>query len=231
MRHTTERRLSDPAMARSDKKRTAILDAARELFLRDGFEAASMEAVTARAGVSKATVYSHFPTKHALFAAVIQAQCAGLVPTVEDAFVDEAPPAAALTRIGEAFLDMLMTQAPLALYRVVVAEAPRQPDLGRAFYEGGPLRLSSALARYLAEAAARGQVAIDEPQLAAEQFLGMLVGHHHLRMLFGIRSAPFSAAERRRLVRSAVARFLGTDPAPARAPRRRAEPPASRPAA
>ena len=208
-------------MARSDKKHSAILDAAREIFLRDGFEAASMEAVTVRAGVSKATVYSHFPTKHALFAAIVQSQCAGLVPAVEDAFVSETPPAVALSRIGEAFLDLLMTPTTLALYRVVVAEAPRQPELGRAFYESGPLRLSSALARYLSEAAERGQVALDDPRLAAEQFLGMLVGHHHLRMLFGIRATPFTAAERKRLVRSSVARFLGTDTGRARASSRR----------
>ncbi|MCC7272177.1 MAG: TetR/AcrR family transcriptional regulator [Alphaproteobacteria bacterium] len=203
-------------MAKASAKRAAIIDAANEIFLRDGFEAASMEAVTARAGVSKATVYSHFPTKHALFAAIVHQRCALLVPTLEEATRAEAPPAEVLTAVGVALFEKLVTPAALDLYRVVVAEAPRQPELGRAFYEAGPDRLADALARYLAAQADAGRLSVDDPRLAAEQFLGMLVGHHHVRLLLGVRETPIEAAECRRLVAAAVARFIGAEAAPRR---------------
>lgn len=195
-------------MAKAADKHAVILDAATEIFLRDGFEAASMEAVTTRAGVSKATVYSHFPTKHALFAAIVHGRCACLVPRIETATETKAPPEEVLTAIGHDFFEMLVTPTALALYRVVVAEAPRQPDLGRAFYEAGPDRLAGSLACYLAEQAGQGKLSLPDPRLAAEQFLGMLCGHHHLRVLFGICDAELTESERRRLVELAVSRFL-----------------------
>ncbi|MGE0718851.1 MAG: TetR/AcrR family transcriptional regulator [Alphaproteobacteria bacterium] len=198
-------------MVKPSPKRAAILEAANEIFLRDGFEAASMEAVTARAGVSKATVYSHFPNKHALFAAIVHQRCATLVPALEEATRAEAPPAEVLTAVGVALFEKLVTPAALDLYRVVVAEAPRQPELGHAFYAAGPDRIAEALARYLAAQADAGRLAVDDPRLAAEQFLGMLVGHHHVRLLMGVRTEPMGPAECRRLVAAAVARFIGAD--------------------
>src|SRR5690606_13342241 len=102
-------------------------------------------------------------------------------------------------------------------YRVVVAEAPRQPDLGRAFYEAGPDRLAGSLACYLGEQARQGKLSLPDPRLAAEQLLGMLCGHHHLRALFGVRASELTACERARLVDSAVSRFLAaSQPVPAR---------------
>lgn len=195
-------------MTRTLDKHAAILEAATEIFLRDGFEAASMEAITQRAGVSKATVYSHFPTKHALFAAIVHGRCACLVPQIEAATETKAPPAEVLTAIGHAFLEILVSDTALSLYRVVVAEAPRQPEVGRAFYEAGPDRLAGSLASYLADQARQGKLALRDPRLAAEQFLGMICGHHHLRVLLGIRDTELTPEERNRQVESSVSRFL-----------------------
>jgi len=196
-------------MAKQAEKHRRILAAATEIFLRDGFEGARMETITAAAGVSKATVYAHFPTKDALFVAIMRERCAALVPYLEERRMAEGSPTEVLSGIGEAFLAQLLNPVNLDLFRVVVAEAPRQPALARAFYLSGPDRLADALARYFAAAAADGRIAVAAPRIAAEQFLGMLLGHLHLRLLLGVAAKPPGVGERRRLVADAVARFLG----------------------
>ncbi|MBM3539933.1 MAG: hypothetical protein FJX55_19155, partial [Alphaproteobacteria bacterium] len=113
-----------------------------------------------------------------------------------------------LTAMGRQFLDVLMMPGSLPLYRVVLAEAPRFPELGRIFYEAGPDRCAVALAQYLAELDARGVLAVSEPRRAAEQFLSSVLGHIHIRMLLGVSHTPPSPEERERQVAAAVATFL-----------------------
>lgn len=189
-------------------KRDAILEAAAKIFMDQGFGPASMDEVARLAGVSKATIYSHFDSKQALFGAIITGRCTAMIPLIEAAALGDQPPADALRTIGRQFLDLLMSQGPLALYRVVLSEAGRFPELGRTFYESGPSLVANALADYLARQHELGVLETPRPRVSAEQFFGMVLGQIHVRLMLGISDAAPDPAERARLVELAVGTFL-----------------------
>lgn len=167
-------------------KRAAILSAAQSVFLESGYAAASMDVIAARAGVSKATVYAHFASKNALFGALIAARCDACFGHLDQPNVDEGGLRASLIKIGRDFFDMVTTPEALGMFRVVVAEASRLPEVGEAFYMAGPAAGLEAISRFFAELTRRGQLDIPDPQLAAEFFVGMLRSETHLQRLLGL---------------------------------------------
>lgn len=179
--------------ARFSAKRDAILDAACALFLEQGYAAASMDAVAARAGVSKATIYAHFTDKDDLFGAVIRMRCernrtfAPVGPALDAR--------ATLTMIGRRLLDLLLQPDTLAMYRLVTAEAPRQPELARAFYESGPATGKAEIARMLTELGHRGLLAVEDPWRMADLFTGMLRADLFMRTLLGLPQPESSSIE------------------------------------
>lgn len=185
-----------------------VVQAARRLFMERGYGATSMEAVAREAGVSKATLYAYFAGKAELFSAIVATECRRFVPTVDESEVDRLPVQDALMRIGRRFLDLLISPPALAAYRVVVAETPRFPELGRAFYDAGPANTLSALAGYLERATARGELAVADPYTGAALLVGMIRSHLQLRILLGV-TAEVGEAERDRHVGAAVDLFLG----------------------
>jgi TetR/AcrR family transcriptional regulator, mexJK operon transcriptional repressor len=189
-------------------KRDAILQAGARVFMEQGFEKASMDEVARIAGVSKATIYSHFDGKQDLFGAIITGRCQAMIPIIEAAALGEQPPAEALRRIGRQFLDLLMSKGPLSLYRVVLSEAGRFPALGRSFYQSGPDKVAAALADYLTRQHKAGVLDVPNPRVSAEQFFGMVLGQIHVRLLLGITETVPEPAERGAIVELAVRTFL-----------------------
>jgi TetR/AcrR family transcriptional regulator, mexJK operon transcriptional repressor len=106
-----------------------------------------------------------------------------------------------------------LTPSYIALHRMLVAEAPRFPDLAREIYHGGPARGVSELALYLAQEDRKGTLAVADPALAAEQFFGALYGHLQLRALLSPDEAP-GEAEIERAIGHAVQGFLRAQAAP-----------------
>ncbi|WP_096703769.1 TetR/AcrR family transcriptional regulator [Magnetospirillum sp. 15-1] len=166
-------------------KREAILDAAQRLFLDEGYSSTSMDAVAARAGVSKATIYAHFEGKDQLFAAIMHRRCeASFVFAPPDESFDAAR---ILTTYAERLLTLLTTPDALALYRVVVAESARTPELAQAFYDTGPTRGKTAIAASVARLQARGELVGDmDAMVIADQFVGMLRAETYHRALLGL---------------------------------------------
>jgi AcrR family transcriptional regulator len=189
-------------------KRAAVLAAAAEVFLEAGVEAASMDEIARRAKVSKATVYSHFESKHALLKAIVYERCKAMLPALSSPAFGKLPPEEALTALGRRFLDMMLSKLAMPLYRVVLAEAGRSPEFGRAFYENGPGRMAQELAEYLRAQDRAGRLRVPEPRLAAEQFIGAVLCQSHLRQLLAVSAAPPSPEERDHQVRAAVRLFL-----------------------
>lgn len=189
-------------------KRDAILEAGAKIFMEQGFGRASMDEVARLAGVSKATIYSHFNSKQALFGAIITGRCTAMVPIIETAALGDQTPAEALRTIGRQFLDLLMNKGSLALYRIVLSEAGRFPELGRIFYESGPNRIATALADYLSRQHTMGVLDTPNPRVSAEQFFGMVLGQIHIRLMLGIGEAAASPDEREAIVGLAVRTFL-----------------------
>ncbi len=157
------------------EKRDGVLDAATALFLSDGYDRTSLDAVAKRAGVSSATLYKHFPTKADLFGGIMARLWAA---AAEDAPAMPAPgnPRAGLTRIGEDYAQVLTTGHTVDLFRVIIAEAPRFPELGQQLYDQGKKPYLDRLEAYLAAETEAGALAVppDGIALAARQFLGMI---------------------------------------------------------
>lgn len=200
--------MSAPQRGGTAGKRDAILDAARETFLRDGFDLTSMDAIAAEAGVSKQTVYNHFDGKEALFCAFVRELCDSMARRFEGRYFDEdGRPETVLTTFGQTILDVILSPDAMRLRRLLQNEGGRHPELASVFYYQGPDLTANRLADYLAGGNARGVLAVREPRVAAEQFVAMLAGHLRIRHLIGLANPPASD-DRRRYVANAVQLFL-----------------------
>jgi hypothetical protein len=121
--------------------------------------------------------------------------------------VDDRDVAEALTKIGRNFLRLLLSPQAIAIFRVVVAESARFPELGRIFFDSGPNQVRENLADYLRKAAGRGQLVVEDPYRAAEHLIGMLQAPVHFRVLFGIKD-HFTQGEVEQVVSDAIFAFL-----------------------
>lgn len=194
------------ACSGSPAKRDAILLAARQVFLQSGYAAASMDAVAAAANVSKATIYAHFENKRTLFEAVLTHRCQatfGLFDIPErcrDA-------RETLTLLARTFVDVVLAPEAVAIFRVVVAETPRFPEVGESFHRVGPERVEACVQRLLGELTDCGQLAVppDKVRLATELLCSMMRGGPHLNRMLGL---PVSEEEISRHVEGAVELFL-----------------------
>lgn len=165
--------MSSPASpSRGEAKRLAIVDAAIREFLDQGFAATSMDAIAARAGVSKRTVYNHYPAKLDLFRAVVAGLYEGLEAPERTGLMPDQPPTQALPAFARTVLAHLRRPDNLALLRLIIAERHRVPELGLDDQAGGRGPALMVLEAYLAEQDRRGTLRVPHPRLAAQQFLG-----------------------------------------------------------
>ena len=175
-------------------KARAILDAAAELFITQGYGAVSMDAVAKRAGVSKATLYAHFGAKDRLFAAIIQNACVEMRGETPEMGPAGASLFDAMLPMAIRWLSFLLRERSLGMFRVVVAEGARFPELARAFHENGPRATRQWLTGWLAAQAARGLLDAPDPALAADQCLALLRSEMFLQATLGIGAVPDEAA-------------------------------------
>jgi AcrR family transcriptional regulator len=191
---------------RGARRRAAILKAATQVFLDHGYEGARLEEVIRRSGGSLATLYAQFESKQGLFAAIIAQICDEIVASLP-ALDEPTPPAPALAAFAQTYLRLLLTPVSLALYRVVISESARFPELGQAVFDAGPATAAERLAAYLRAQTKKGALAVADPPLAARQFLEMVKGDLHFRALLGSGPAP-SRKEIDGCVRTATRVFL-----------------------
>ena len=169
-------------------KRETILEAARTVFLEVGFGAASMDVIANKAQVSKQTVYNHFGSKEELFAAMIRDTCDGMTGAFAEA-AKVGNPEATLRTIARHFMRVIYSEEKLAMHRILMAEVPRFPELGRIYYQSGPEIIRKFLADYFTEQTSRGTLKVDNPRITAEQFIGMVTGCR-IRAELGVESPP-----------------------------------------
>lgn len=196
-----------PTPGRDSGKRRQIVEAATRVFLEVGFGEASMDRIAQVAGVSKVTIYNHFGSKDALFAAIITDLCDRLLEPLTGYRVEGGSPEQVLTGMARRVQEMCRDDAIMSVYRAVIAESPRFPELGAMFYRLGPARAVANLAAWLTERSAIGDLRIDDPEAAAEAFLGMARAHDDVRRLLGVATADDEAAAEAH-IRSVVAAFL-----------------------
>ncbi|TCP60945.1 TetR family transcriptional regulator [Rhodovulum bhavnagarense] len=189
------------------RKFDQVLDGAREVFLRDGFEGASVDEIARAAGVSKATLYSYFPDKRLLFMEVFRLECDRQTGAAMNEIDFCAPIAEVLRQAARHMVLSFLAPFNQAVFRICVAEADRFPDLGAAYYDSGPLRLRHEIVAHLDQARARRELAIDDLDLAADQFIELCKTDLYTRCVFGV-DHRFGEAEIERVVEGAVTMFL-----------------------
>lgn len=196
---------------RSRRIHAAILDAAGQVFLRDGYVGASMDEVAKIASASKQTVYKHFGSKEQLFVELVTS----MTMTTGDPLGHEtteasADVAGALTSLAEAMLDAVLEPRILRLRRLVIGEANRFPELGRALFQHGPERAITGVERRLRLWVDRGALPPHDEKLAAQHYNWLVMGAPlNAAMLLGDEAIP-SPTERRAHAASSVAALLRT---------------------
>ena len=200
-----------PAVTRSDRKRAAILTAATELFLRNGYLGTSMDEIAALAAVSKQTVYKHFVDKERLFKEIVETTVDEASDPVHSAVLgleDTDDVEADLRDLARRQLAMVMQPRLLQLRRLVIGEAGRFPELGRTFYERGPQRTVSALTAAFERLAGRGLLQFDDPRLAAAHFNWLVMSIPlNQAMLLGV-NEPAAPADLDRYADAGARAFL-----------------------
>jgi AcrR family transcriptional regulator len=193
--------------ARRGRKHAQVLAGAREIFLRDGFEGAGVDEIARAAGVSKATLYSYFSDKRLLFMEVATAECRAQADAALGELDMSRPPREVLAFAADRMMCFFLSPFGRAVFRIVVAEADRFPDLGREFWENGPRRAREILMAYFQEASARGELSVPDKRLAADQFAELCKADLFPRLIFGL-ATEFAPEERERVAEGAVEMFM-----------------------
>jgi TetR/AcrR family transcriptional repressor of mexJK operon len=200
------RRGGRPSRLQTVQLQETILDVATDLFLTHGFGATSIEAVAARARISKRTFYHRFRDKADLFEAVVRRLIGRWLPPFEARLLEAGPLDELLRRLASQILVVALSPEALALHRVLLAEAQRFPLLAQVMNEAGATKGVERIAALLAREAEAGRLVIADSRFAAEQFLNMVLSGPQKRALgFG---QPLSPAELELWTRSTVELFL-----------------------
>lgn len=194
----------------SAAKRRAIVRAAARVFMASGYGAASMDQIAFEAGVSKQTVYSHFGAKDALFEEIVSGKCEELMGANGLRVGENDDPDAVLFDAAKIFMTVVLNEESITLYRIILAECGRFPELAVAFYRAGPKSAVERLSQYLSAMSEKGDLSIDDPKAAASMFFAMLRGELYLQRILGLRDMPDESeiAENARVVAAAFIRMF-----------------------
>ncbi|MBF9035974.1 TetR family transcriptional regulator [Rhodobacterales bacterium HKCCE2091] len=204
---------ADPQIKKG-RKYGQVIAGAREVFLREGFEGASVDAIARDAGVSKATLYSYFPDKESLFHAVLNGVCNLQRTEGLGVALNATDVPSALRHIARAMITNQCSESNLALFRVCVGETQRFPELGRQFYETGPAEGLRQLAGYFRSPAAQEALDIVDPDAAADIFVRLCRTNLMIQRVLGVIDEPDEetvAAEAEAAVEIFLARFARRD--------------------
>ena len=189
------------------RKFAQVLEGARKVFLRDGFEGASVDDIAREAAVSKATLYSYFPDKRLMFIEVFRAELSRDTADASALIDVDLPVEQVLPFIVQMISSQLTSDFGVRVYRVSVGEAERFPTLAQEYYDAGPGLLRSQLVRYLERCVQRGELVVEDLELAADQLIRLAGTTIHDRAIFlGRESVDRDML--RRVNRGAVAMFM-----------------------
>lgn len=188
-------------------KRRQILEGAKRVFMKLGFDAASMNDVTREAGVSKGTLYVYFANKEELFAAMIESERAAFVAALRGALEEHDDVEEGLYDFGLSFISHVTDEKVITAMRTVLGVRERMPVLCQRFFKG-PENLRTVLHDYLKRYVDAGKLKIDDLDLAAGQFLDLASGSFFKFRLFGSMTEPPSKSEMERVISGAIRVFM-----------------------
>jgi AcrR family transcriptional regulator len=189
------------------RKYEQVLAGARQVFMTDGFDGASVDEIARVAEVSKATLYKYFPDKRVLFMEVANSECQRQAGAALARVDRAAAPREVLGQTGRHFLSFVSSKFGQQIFRICLAESDRFPELGRRFYDSGPGLMRAEMAAYFEEACRRGELAIDDYFMAADQFGELCKATLWMRLMFGVIKEA-SPTEIDQIVDQAVETFL-----------------------
>ncbi len=153
-------------------KERRILDAALAVFAAEGYSGTSMDAIAAKAAVSKPTLYQYFGTKEQLFTEIMLAERNTMLLAFDHPGTDMV---AELHRFAWHYADTVMRPEFLSLARLIIGEAQRFPEIGRAYQAAGPDRVLAGMITYLTRQRDAGKLTFDDAELAAEDLWGLIL--------------------------------------------------------
>ena len=199
-------------------KRQQIIDGAEIVFTECGYEGASMSRIALRAAVSKGTLYNYFTGKSELFAAFVEQKATLTLFQVFEPLDDQHDVATTLHGIGLRMVEVVLSPASLVLYRIVVSEAGKFPQLAQIYWETGPERAVASMSDWLAQQMRDGRLRDADPIFAAEQFFALCQTRYGMKRRLQL-IVEASAEEVELVVDGAVRLFLDSyGPAPSAKP-------------
>lgn len=192
---------------RAAARRTAMLEAAWQVFHEHGYGGASMSDIAERVGGSKGTLYNYFSSKEELFLAVAREKGQELYSRLEDLPKRTADLATDLKEFGCRMLEVVTSEQYLSLYRMIIAEATRVPVIGEMAYESRRSTLLIPLGERIGEEIKAGRLRLTDAMEAAEVFWDLCSASVHRRSLLAIEPA-LTGTEIRYLVNRAVSIFV-----------------------
>ena len=191
----------------SDQVREKILEEATALFIERGYERASMNELNARVGGSKGTLYQQFGNKQALFAAVLDHVLQDHMAQLDEADFDSLELTQGLEAIARVTLGTVSSPQAMGIWRLLYAEAPRSPEIGRLFIEHGPEKTFAGLQRFFARHVELGHIHCSSPAAASEYFCGMLL-HKPMLYRYCEVAKPLTTRQLRTIARRITQDFL-----------------------
>jgi AcrR family transcriptional regulator len=173
-------------LSSAQKKQSRILEVATELFLERGYDAVSLDDILEHVGGSKTTLYSYYGGKEGLFSAIVHESCRSKLGTLLELNLTNVDPRTGLTRIGQRFVTLVSDPQGQALYRMMIAEGGRFPQLASEFYAAGPESTIRLVKRNLENWQKSGLLRSGHSETMALQFIGIMLGNFATRAMLGL---------------------------------------------
>lgn len=165
-------------------RRRHMIDVATDLFLEFGYEGATLDMLIERTKGSRRQIYDFFGNKEGLLEAIVTERCLSLGEQVEALSLEGLTPRELLCKLGLVAATVILSPQGVKLFRLVVQESARNPQLGRLMYENGVAVSQAKLAAYFERETRAGALNIEYPDEAASMFFSMIKGDLHFIALF-----------------------------------------------
>ncbi len=190
----------------AERRRQAMMEAAYELFIEKGYVAVTVDEIIQRSGGSKSTLYKFFGNKEGILGAVIEALANEMLGEMQVGILSDRPLREGLERMGFTVGRLALSANAINQYRLAIANVAVFPDLARLWFDKGPGTTFNGIAEYLKKEVAIGRLDIENPAIAAQFFLGMIICKDNILMSIG--DAGPSDIDLKAIVKAAVDVFL-----------------------
>ncbi len=194
-----------PTRAEAERRHDVLLQTAADLFFRQGLQGVSIDAVAQAAGVAKRFIYARYTNKSELFVAAIERLIADRTSQLWEFDPGDDPVEQGLLRFAHLMLEIALKPQTLALFRMLVTEAPRFPELAKIDMERNRHKGMQAILRVFNVYAERGEIVMADAELVAELFANLVIRSAQQRALI---LGPEDPEHLEKRTRAAVRLFL-----------------------